>query len=522
MIIADELRTRFEPVTPWDFYHEIFRDGELDEAEAFTKGKYTAIAIEITEEIGKITGKKIAKRHTITDDLDGIDELLYSDNFCILAPISYVGKSRKSENARIMYALCVELDDLRVDGEDQIGLWNLIYQWDGEGPSGLLPRPTFCVSSGSGIHLYFVFEKPLVLFPNVIKGLMKYKRELTRRIWNRYTTYAYENKHIQFESIFQAFRMPGTVTKKGERAEAFRTGELVSVEYMNKFIPESYRKKGAEIPESYKSQTTLAEAKEKWADWYERRIVQGDKTIKKWDIAGKVHGKNPFALYDWWYNKIIDGALVGKRYYCLMMLVIYAIKCDVPECRVRRDCYGLLEHFESLTSRPERYASDRKKTKPDKDNHFTVFDVECALQIYNDGTLFTYPINSIINRSGIEIVKNKRNGRKQSEHLEEARALRDIRMNRQGRKWDENNGRPKGSGTAESKVLEWKKENPDGTKYRCVKETGLSKPTVYKWWNGEVSEEQDDKNNRRVEVWDFDSSDDNLFVFSSEKHGKLT
>ena len=33
-------------------------------------------------------------------------------------------------------------------------------------------------------------------------------------------------------------------------------------------------------------------------------------------------------------------------------------------------------------------------------------------------------------------------------------------------------------------VIEWRKAHPDGKKADCIKETGLSKPTVYKWWNG--------------------------------------
>lgn len=516
MIIADELRTRFEPVDPWTFYHEIFGDGSLDEAEAFTKGKYNAIALEITKEKGTRSGKNIVKRYTITNDLDAVDYLTHSNNFCIMAPISYAGKSRKSENARVMYALCVELDELRVNFDRQEGLWNLVYQWDGEGPSGLLPRPTFCVASGSGIHLYYVFEKPLVLFPNVVKGLIKYKKELTQRIWNKYTTYAYKKENIQFESIFQAFRIPGTITKKGERAEAFRTGEKVSIEYMNKFIPESYRKKGAEIPGAYKSNINLAEAKQKWPEWFERRIVNKDKTVRKWDIAGKVNGDNPYALYDWWYKKIVDGALVGKRYYCLLMLVIYAIKNDVPEERLREDCYKLLDHFEALTSRPERYASDRKKTKLDKDNHFTAFDVECALQAYEDSSLYTYPINSIMNRAGIEIVKNKRNGRKQKVHLAAARAVQNVVD--PGNTWRNRDGRPKGSGTAQEKILEWRAVNPDGTKKQCKDETGLTYPTLRKWWDTKIEE------TRTVSLSkdDFDLGDENLFVFTPEAHGKLT
>ena len=488
MIIADELRRRFEPVQPWDFYHEIFGDGNLDEADAFTKGKYTAIAIEITNEIGSRSGKKLVRRHTITDDLDGIDELIHCDNFCIMAPVSYIGKNRKSVNARHLYALCVELDDLLVSVDElgvlQSGLWNLVHQWDGEGGADYLPRPTFCVSSGSGIHLYYVFEKPLVLYPNVRDGLTKYKRELTRRIWNRYTTFSYEEKHIQFESVFQPFRMPGTITKHGERAEAFRTGEKVSVDYMNKFIPASYQKKGAFIPEAYKGKITLREAQEKWPEWYQRRIVEGDKTKKKWDIAGKVRGDNPYALYDWWYNKIYENARVGKRYYCLFCLVVYAVKCGVSEERLEQDCYSLLKRFDSFADDPTKYATDRKNKKKPEENRFTAEDVECALSAY-DESLYTFPINSIIYKTGIPIEKNKRNGRKRKDHVKLMNYIRDELNHTE---WRNKDGRPKGSGTAQQQVLEWRESNPDGTKYRCIKETGLSKPTVYKWWDTELTE----------------------------------
>ena len=41
-----------------------------------------------------------------------------------------------------------------------------------------------------------------------------------------------------------------------------------------------------------------------------------------------------------------------------------------------------------------------------------------------------------------------------------------------------NGGRPEMSKIVE----EWRKAHPDGRKADCIRETGLSKPTVYKWW----------------------------------------
>ena len=39
-------------------------------------------------------------------------------------------------------------------------------------------------------------------------------------------------------------------------------------------------------------------------------------------------------------------------------------------------------------------------------------------------------------------------------------------------------GRPNKAGIVE----QWKKEHPNGTKADCILDTGLTKPTVYKWW----------------------------------------
>ena len=39
-----------------------------------------------------------------------------------------------------------------------------------------------------------------------------------------------------------------------------------------------------------------------------------------------------------------------------------------------------------------------------------------------------------------------------------------------------------GRKSKENVVVEWQKENPTGTKAQCIKETGLSPKTVYKYW----------------------------------------
>ena len=119
-VLADALRVQFEPIEPMDFYRDIFPEGELaaweddpaaDCSSTANGYKYVGIAVEVTKQLKK-DGKQFVKRHTICDELDTIDLLLQSENFVLLSPISYVGKSRRSINARFMYGLVVEIDNL--------------------------------------------------------------------------------------------------------------------------------------------------------------------------------------------------------------------------------------------------------------------------------------------------------------------------------------------------------------------------------------------------------------------------
>lgn len=475
-IISDELARSFEEVPPLEFYREIFPDGELDswaeEADEQTPGKYTAIAVEITKEKKK-DGRPLVKRYSITDELDGIDFLTYSKNFCVLAPISYAGKSRESTNARVMYALCVELDNLITtkDGR-QRGLEALMNQWTER--VDWIPRPTFLVASGTGVHLYYVFEEGIPLFKNVVDSLKLYKRELTWKIWNRHTTTDTGDK-IQHESIFQAFRMVGTRTKKDDVVRAYRTGERVSIDYMNHFVEAKNR-----IVTVYKSKLSKGEARAKFPEWYERRIVNGQPR-GRWTCDR--------AVYEWWYSKILNGATVGHRYYCLMMLCVYAVKCDIPREELEEDCFNLMKIL------------DKKSDKPE--NRFTEKDVLDALQAFEDKSLVTYPVTSIQNRSGIDIPKNKRNHRKQADHLTVARAMREVKA-----KIGEpvsGGGRP----VAQEAVQRWRQYNPSGTKAECNRATRLDPKTIRKWWEKPLTKDPF--------VFDFD----NIIIGGSDEDLKL-
>ena len=458
----------FDEVEPKEFYRGIFPEGSFQKEGEFRDPDsndwvYNGIMVSVAKEVGEDGSQKV-KKYIVRDDLDVIDQVGKTDDFCLMSPISYAGKKRTADRARFLYAFAVDLDRLKMKGDDPIGLRTL---WNNHiETADRIPKPTYIVSSGTGLHLYYVLTDPVAMFKDTSRRLQDLKRDLTSLIWHDSIVDIESVKDIQQEGIYQGFRVPGTITKKGDRARAFLTGEKITIGELIRYT-EGFRKSRERLEEKQfvkKKDLTLAKAKELYPDWYERRIKRKEPK-GSWHVSRNV--------YEWWKGEIQKGAVVGHRYYCMMMLAVYARKCSmydpkhnpdpVTEEELREDAFGLLDHMESLTN--------------DEDNHFTTGDVLDALEAFNEKWI-TYPRNSVEFKSGIRIEANKRNKQKQADHLEEARAIRDIRSKRRGEAWDAHNGRkPK-----REIVEEWLLSHPDGKKADCIRETGLSKPTVYKWW----------------------------------------
>ena len=447
---AEEISDKGCPsVSAIDFYDDIFGE-DLEEhrmPEDYVSGEYGGIAIERipTNDERKFRGKRITVTKGNSQLYDLIDR---SNNFCVIAPVSYAGKSRKNENARYLYALTIEIDNI----VPNTGINELFYSWQRQYLR--MPQPTYIVCSGTGLHLYFVFERPIPLFQNIFERLSEIKKYLTPLFWNKYVTTSYEHDKIQFESVNQPFRCVGTVSKNGKaRAMAFSTGNKITIEYLNKFLP-----KDKQLKEIYKSQVSLEKSKELYPEWYQRRIVEG---------KGRGHWTRYEGIYYNWIEKIKSGAVVGHRYNCLENLCSLAVQCNISPEQVEKDCWDLVPFLDGLTE--------------SEDNHFNEYDVICALKTYNNAeeTAYRRKIEYISNRTGIQLTANKRNGRKQNVHLMGARAIQEINDKVNGTNWREGNGRK----LKKDIVQNWKKEHPNGKKSECIRDTGLSKPTVYKWWN---------------------------------------
>ena len=393
----------YERVSPREFYRDVFPEGSFERKGCPEDSKSNGV-------VTVIDGEK-ARNYLVFDDLETIDDIKGTE-FAIMSPVGYSGRNRTAKNARWLYG----------------------------------------INSGHGLHLYYLLEKPVPLYRHLHDRLRDFKYELIAKIWNRYTSTYTERDQVQYQGIFQGFRAVGTQSKLGKRyiVTAFKTGERVTIEYLNTFLMD---KSKALTDFGYKSALELSAAKEKYPEWYERRVVRGED-------RGRWHIKRD--LYDWWLRKLKGGeASVGHRYWCLSVLAAYGVKCDVPEDEVLTDALELLPSLDEISD--------------DEHNRFTKRDVLDAMNMYQESYV-TYSRAEVERVSGISVPANKRNGRKQALHLVRARAVQEVDYPNGA--WRNRDGRP----SKQQIVLEWQAAHPDGKKIDCERSTGLSRHTVLKWW----------------------------------------
>ncbi len=440
-------------VTALDVYADVFKFGEGYIQKNKEDNKRVANPLGYYKQDGQEHGHY---RIMFEDDFPKLLEELQKADFALLNGLSYWGRKNTQQQASKLFAMVFDYD-----GVTDETLGNFM---SGAFRADAYPIPNYVILSGNNCHLYYVLEEPVSLFPETKNQMKELKYALTERIWNNYTS---TEKKPQYQGINQSFRVIGGKSKvKGVLLRAYRLNtHPFSVMQLYQYVPKDNRVDHLKLFKE--SKYTLEEAKKKFPKWYEKVIVKGDKGPIKWDIAGKVNGNNPYALYDWWKRMIYEGATYHHRYFSIMAMVIYGVKCDVPEDQIKADALALQPYLTSIK----------------EDDPFTDDDIISALDCFDD-RYATFPIKDIEKLTGIPIPRNKRNGRKQAVHLKGARAIQQINDEANGTNWRAGNGRK----DKREIVAWWQKQHPDGKKADCIRDTGLSKPTVYKWWNMDIDE----------------------------------
>lgn len=446
------LERGFPEVSPHEFYRQLFPEGSLQSAEHDGKGNVIATQI-------RPSGKGRTKQWIVDDSLNMLDKVI-GDEFGLVPPITFYGKTHTKQNAHELYAVAIDIDYV---GKQQ--LKNLLKQFG----NGVQLRPTYLVSSGRGVHAYYFLKEPVQLYHNLEDTLAALKEAFIRRLWNDTSSIKPDSPDIT--GIYQGFRCVGSQSKLGANylVKAYKLSDnRYTLEDIKNSIPNckvdlSILTEKPKKEKSKKVKLSLDEAKKLYPKWYQERVVEGRPKQKGTWVCKE-------ALYEWWKNKIFTEVKVGGRYFSIMALCAYGLKCGISERRIRQDAYSFLEHLESLTD--------------DEDNHFTKEDVKDALKALKaDNKLLSTMASRewIEKQTKVAIPPNKRNGRKQAVHLKRARAVQNIDY--PDGEWRNKEGRPKGSSQQKKLVEEWQKSHPDGKKADCIRDTGLSKPTVYRWWS---------------------------------------
>ena len=441
------LGSQFEELSPAAFYRSLFGSGALQSRSSQRDGKGKIVAVEVPDE-----GRPF--RHLIPDELDNLEEVLSTDNFLITSPISYVGKNRCDSNAVELFAIAFDLDDVLIDDATGVpeGLVSIFMRAE----KGFIPTPSYVVSSGTGLHLYFKLDKPLHLYPDRFEALGKFRENMTRKIWDKYSS---TNPNIQFESVTQAFKMVGSsiLDGTGRRVRAFRTGGSYSIDELNDYVQPS-----SQIFFGYQSALPLEKAKRLYPEWYQKVVVEGRPADGTWTCSE--------AVYEWWLEKA-RYVEVGHRYWFLYFMCSYAQKCGIPYDRLEADALKVREMLDFSHLDP-----------------FTLKDVYSALEAFNR-PMKLYPIEKIEYFTGIEIPRNKRNGRSRTAHLAHARL--DLAEKYPDGSWREGGNMGKGRPSKEKLIRDYAAEHPDMTQAEIASNLDVSPTTVNKWLKKKSKKELD-------------------------------
>ena len=185
-----------------------------------------------------------------------------------------------------------------------------------------------------------------------------------------------------------------------------------------------------------------------------------EKSPQKQRGRGKRKGwRTDRAFYDHALQGCREKTKEGNRYTSMCALSVIAWKCGVPAEELEQDLLALLP----------KYNQGAQRLVKEK-------EVYSAMKMYNDKAMLTQR-ESLENWQGWDYKPIKRNGRKQEQHLQLARGIRQLKG--QMGEVVSGGGRP----TAEQTVREWQEAHPEGRKADCARDTGLDPKTVRKWWH---------------------------------------
>ena len=308
-----------------------------------------------------------------------------------------------------------------------------------------LAKPTYVVNSGTGLHLYYVLTEPIPVYHSQIQDIDAIYRSLVKQQARR--------MYVKTDMLWygQDFRMAGGLNKYEWENTVFRIGEKWDIEELAKAVD-------VDVQIERYGQERIKKTKA------ERPMVVSNKRKSMWSTNR--------AFFDYAVQQVRANAHEGCRYMNMCALSVIAYKCSIWNKKKNPHPVSEEELEQTLRSLLPQFNKDANRKIKER-------EIKSAMKMFNPKAMET-PREILESWQEWKYEPIKRNGRDRDLHLRIARATRDIIYPDNSWMGD---GRPKGSGTAQEKVQQFRAEHPEATKAECIRVTGLSKPTVYKWWD---------------------------------------
>lgn len=404
------------------------------------------------EKLMVVTGEETYKEM----DLDELMEYQALRSNVYVAPATFINGCYSGSTCHNLFAFVVDIDKIRPDTLDAIiKNGNL---------GNETPMPTYIVNSGSGVHFYYVFREPVPYYYKNRKMLKDMYRTLC----------GITKKNIlaktDWHAITQPFRLPGSQTKLGQTVTGWKCGDKWPAKTLA-------RRLGVDAGEMDLQQRPLLSQRE-----YQEEKARREEAALEADPAAKpkkkrknrnewrssLEGNTGFYLSC--LQRCYEETEEGSRYYSMLALTMVARKCTYPKEQLEQDLMELLQHY----NRIGKYMGHSEVRK--------------ALKAYNPKALqcpseqleiwFGWEFDRLRQKQKErQKVKPKQTNLSRTEIMEKARKIQDVYFP-EG-EWRNTAGAP----TKEQAIRAWRFANPDGKPKDCIRETGISKNTVYKWWN---------------------------------------
>ena len=384
-------------------------------------------------------------KHMVKMSIDEALEQAESRNDVLLGGSTYFKEFVSKQTAKDVHAFIIDMDNVW----SGVLLRALQDDWNTEKET--LPKPTYIVNSGTGLHLYFLLDEPIPHYQCNAEGIDSLYRALAVQ---QTTKRIYLQKQVQW--FGQDFRMAGSLNKYGWRNEVFKVGEKWDIDELGKAV-------------GLKDVHFVRYGEKRTKPVSERQRTKNRPKRKGWRCNR--------GFYDYTLERCRNETKEGTRYMSMCALTVIAWKCNVPIAEVERDLLGLLPKYNDGAVRQIKEQ-----------------EVQHALLMYNERAMLTqrerlqdwigWKYQPKTNRHyGRQVFK-----RKKSEEARE-RGLSNTNLEVRGwtvrdamypnGEWRNKDGRP----IAQQTVQSWREAHPAGRKADCIRETGISKPTVLKWWD---------------------------------------